>query len=211
MNQRKFELREGKATLNTEVIDLTNNASEVIPIISKHLSSADFIICNLAIHYLFYNAQTLQNVFDIVDTLLEIGGKFLFTCFDGQTVFNKLNGNTTVDFLGSDGQAKYSIKKLYESNKFEKYGQKISVKLPFTGNEYYEEYLVNIDNIIDFFQKRGYCYEKNFSFGNYLDRFKYHNPDIYNKLTLEDKEFVKLYSYVSLTKMKSIKKTKIKS
>lgn len=203
LNSRKLTLKVGNIAIQSFNVDLTEPYKNIVGLVEDHLS--EYIYCNFAIHYLIYSKESLENFFNIVDHFLDLCGRFIFTCFDGQKVFELLKDKERVDFINSDGEAKYIIEKKYKSKKLENYGQKISVKLPFN-NEAYDEFLINFDTIIDYFEKNGYELEKYGSFSNYLDRFSMHNKSVFEELTESDKQFISLYSYVSLWKKPNKKK-----
>ena len=64
--------------------------------------------------------------------------------------FNLLNESNQWDLYEND-YLKYSIKKLYTTNKFMNTGQKIDVLLPFSKQTYYTEYLMNLEYITNVF------------------------------------------------------------
>lgn len=201
-NSRKLTLNVGNIAIQVFNIDLNESYKSIIKLVDH---KSEYVYCNFAIHYLIYSSESLDNIFNIVDHFLDSCGRFIFTCFDGKKVFELLKDKDRVDFLNLDGEAKYIIEKKYKSKKLENYGQKIGVKLPFN-NESYDEFLINLDTIIDYFEKNGYELEKRSSFGSYLDRFKTHNNHIFQQLTESDTNFVSLYSYVSLWKKPNKKK-----
>ena len=86
-------------------------------------------------------------------------------------------------------------------------GQKIDVLLPFSNDNYYTEYLVNIDYIAEAFQQHNIILESDQSFGEYLDAFKKENYKVYESLDSNDKKYVSLYHYYCLYKKKTIEKS----
>ena len=82
-------------------------------------------------------------------------------------------------------------------------GQKIDVLLPFSNNEYYTEYLVNIDYVSNVFNQLNFTTEISLSFSTLLDEFKTRNNKVYNNLSNSDKEFINLYQYVIIKKNQS--------
>ncbi len=196
------------ATVKTHVLDLMAPYKTTLATLSAGegeganvCASCDFVVCNFAIHYLAGTTEALMNVLNLVNSLLKPGGKFIFTCFDGKTVYNELAGKQRIDYCDGEGSVKYSVEKRYEETGFTGVMQKIGVKLPFTAGEYYEEFLVNLDDVIDMFERKGFEVEKHASFSTYFDRFSTANPRVYADLTQEDKKFISLYSFVSLWKV----------
>lgn len=165
------------------------------------LNSADIILCNFAIHYLTNNEKNIKNIITLVYKLLKDNGRFIFTCFNGEKVFNLLKNTEQWD-IHENNILKYSIKKEFKSKVFTNNGQKIGVLLPFSDNEYYSEYLVNLNYIFNMGEKQGLQLELSNSFSTMLDRFKEENNKTYKLLNNNDKEFVSLYQYNILRKTK---------
>lgn len=160
--------------------------------IPKH--GMDVIICNFAIHYFMGKEEDIQNLLLFMSHFLKPDGRFIFTCFDGQRVFDYLRTEDTM--IWREGSTmKYSIQRRYQSDQITDLGQKIGVVLPFTNRQYYEEYLVNLQTITSMLSKLGLQKEISDSFGTLLPKFKKVNAKEYHHLTEQDKEFVSLYSY----------------
>ena len=114
-------------------IDLKENYSDIINkinLLEIKKNSADVIICNFAIHYIIINEDQLLNLIKLLDEYLKPNGRFIFTCFDGERVFNILrDANEWNNY--ENNNLKYSIKKLYKSDQLSNYGQKTELSLPF--------------------------------------------------------------------------------
>ena len=100
------------------------------------------------------------------------------------------DGNTIVKLLkdGDWSSGIYSIKKKYEHNILITHGQKISVKLPFSKNTYYDEYLINLSTLVEKFNAFGISLVETNSFETYLASYG-------KDLNDDDKKFVSLYHY----------------
>ena len=186
-------------------IDLKTNYLEIIKKINElniKKESVDIIICNFAIHYIIINDDYLTNFIKLLDYYLKPNGRFIFTCFDGQRVFNILK-ETDMWNSYENNHLKYSIKKLFKSDKMTNNGQKIDVLLPFSNNEYYTEYLVNLDYVSNIFNQSNFTTEISLSFSTLLDEFKTRYNKVYNNLSKSDKEFINLYQYVIIKKNQS--------
>ena len=157
---------------------------------------------NFAIHYILTDNQSLTNLVKLVDHYLKPGGLFIFTCFDGERVFDFLKATPTDQSLDlqepGDEDSKYSIKKLYKDKTFKPNGLQISVIHPFSAGEYYQENLVGINWVLESFKKSGYTVLQNSSFGDWLDKFEKFDRKL--KLSDADKIYVSLYSYVTIAK-----------
>lgn len=208
-----FELIERKHSINTnglkiftKKLDLKTNFTEILnqlKIFQIPDGGADVIICNFALHYFTDSFDNIDNLIKTVSSLLKPDGVFIYTTFDGETVFNKLNNSQIYD-LSENGQIKYSIKKNYISKTLTDLGQEIGVLLPFSNNEYYNEYLVNNKYLTQVFKDNNLEVIKSTSFSTMFDQYKKDNLTNYNKLTDVDKEYISLYSYNIVKKVKTI-------
>ena len=160
------------------------------------------IVCNLALHYLIPTKKKIQNFAGLLTKLLESGGIFIFTAFNGKKVFDLLEESdsgtwerrVTDDFKNND-KVLYSIKKKYSGSDFTGINQKIDVLLPFSNGEYYTEYLINTELLVDELAKKKIVLVNEDSFDIYLDKFKKSKPHFHKSLTNIDKEFISLYSF----------------
>ena len=197
---RKYNLKTmNNKSMKTYVknIDLTQNYLEIIKtldVFDLKKESVDVIICNFAIHYIISNESNLMNLIQLLNHYLKPNGRFIFTCFNGEKIYNLLE-NSDIWNLYENNNLKYSIKKLYKSKKFENTGQKIDVLLPFSNGTYYTEYLMNLDYILNIFDKNNLLPEVSLPFNNLLDEFKTKNNKIYNQLSESDKEYIGLYQF----------------
>lgn len=162
------------------------------------------VVCNLAMHYLIPNKQKIQNFIGLLNKLLEPGGVFIFTSFNGQKIFNLLeNGNWE---RKNGNKLMYSIKKKYISTEFTGINQKIDVLLPFSNGEYYTEYLINIELLNEELEKKKIILVSECSFDIYLKNFKQNKPHFYNSLTKNDIEFISLYNFYIYKKPKKARR-----
>jgi SAM-dependent methyltransferase len=149
---RKFDYtrnREKKGSINIRVVhaDLNKPYIETMKLINTHvvfpIRGAESVICNMAMHYFMKDKNAMLNIAMLVNTLLRKGGAFVFTAFNGEHIHRLLSENKQWDY-STGGKLKHSIKRSYTDSKL-KTGMKIQVKLPFSGEEYYEEYLLNYE------------------------------------------------------------------
>lgn len=201
---RKFNLRSSQQKnmkIYTQEINLTTNFKSIIKSLEKFnvsKESVDIIICNFAIHYIISQESDLINLIQLLNYYLKPNGRFIFTCFNGQKIFNLLNNSNEWNLYENEF-LKYSIKKLYNSNdKLNNTGQKIDVLLPFSNNKYYSEYLINLDYVTNIFNDNNFVTEISESFSCLLNNFK--NNKLYTSLTKYDKEFIDLYQFTILKK-----------
>jgi SAM-dependent methyltransferase len=171
-------------------LDLTQNYLENLVKIETcgipfAANQAHLVVCNFAIHYLIDDERQIDNLVNMVDALLAPGGRFIFTCLDGEKIFNLLKGDVSE---WGDG-TKYKIKKLYDAKKFVGTGQQIDILLPFSGGELYTESLVNLKMLKKHFSKKKIKLESQDTFEVFLNSFKGTGLDDL------DMEYMKLLSF----------------
>jgi hypothetical protein len=159
------------------------------------------IVCNFALHYLIPTKKKIQNFTGLLNKLLESGGIFIFTAFNGKKVFDLLEKSDTgtwerrVNDSKNNDKLLYSIKKKYIGTDFTGINQKIDVLLPFSNGNYYTEYLINTELLVDELAKKKIILVAEDSFDIYLNKFKEFKPHFHKSLTNIDKEFISLYSF----------------
>lgn len=187
-----------KLDLNDEWESNHTLIKEHNPFLQK--SKTKLIVCNFAIHYFAKNSTTIANFVELVDSLLADGGRFLFTCMNGEAVFNLLrksgNGNEDDKKYSAWGDGnKYFIKMKNKASKFQG-GEEIEILLPFSDGALFKEYLVNLKLIEKEFKKKKIKLESQANFGsNYLNKFQEYYPYIFNKMDDADKEYIKLLDF----------------
>ena len=206
---RKFTLKSQKRTnikVFTKNLDLLTDYKDIIKeleIFNIEPESVDIMVCNFAIHYIIINDDRLLNLIKLLNNYLKPGGRFIFTCFNGYKIFKLLENSTEWNSYDENNNLKYSIKKLYNTDKFLNTGQKIDVLLPLS-NSYYTEYLVNLDYVFDIFNENNFVSELSLSFNNFLDAFKVDNNKMFKELSNIDIEYTSLYQ-VNIVKKKRFK------
>jgi len=208
---RKFNYKKSNQPLNNMQIytlqaDLNekykNNYCNIVNILGKN-EKYDLISNQFAIHYFLKSVDSFTNYINLVKNLINENGLFIFTCFDGKLIFDKLLENDRWDIydIGSNKPMskdigslepnstkvlKYSIIKKYKGNKLLDTNQTISAKLPFSKDEYYDEYLVNNDFVEKILNENGFTK---------LETNSFSNINIPSKLSEIDKQFSDLYQY----------------
>ncbi len=201
---RKNDFQRGIKRMNTRVFtkrtDLTDDYKKIVDSMlqtSVPVGEIDVVICNFAIHYLIGTPRNVRNLINLITSILKPGGVFIFTAFDGSTVFNKLAESDWMSY--EESTLKYAIKKKYTSSTFAPTGQAIDVLLPFSGGKYYQEYLVNFDHIINEFKVKNFKVVKSHSFSTCLPIYK---KDTGRTLSAADVEFTSMYRYCVLKLLK---------
>jgi hypothetical protein len=119
----------------------------------------DISSIQFAIHYMFKNLKTLLGFLRNVSENTKLGGYFVGTCYDGETVFNKLVGKTNLSVFTDDSSKDkiWEIVKKYEEKTFQNdktsLGYEINVFQESIGS-YFSEYLVNfkfLDTVLQHF------------------------------------------------------------
>ena len=154
---------------------------------SMGVNGVDVMFCNLAFHYFVESKESIKNIVSFVNNYLKPKGRFIFSSFDGNAVFNLLKESGEYK---SSTEGKFHIKRLYEEDHITPYGQHIEAILPFSNGEFYKEPLVNIDYITEVFKEYNISLERKECFNEYFDT--YHES---SKLDTDDKTFISLYYY----------------
>lgn len=121
----------------------------------------DIVNSSFAIHYLFKDSNSLKNMLQNTDNLLKKNGFVLFTLFDGGQVMKLLGKSDKFTSYFTDDSGKrnilFSIKKKFKGDLKNEPGQSIDVHMSWVmqENEYYEEYLVSKEYMIESMKKIG--------------------------------------------------------
>lgn len=163
-------------------------------------SNPDLLVCNLALHYFTKTLPEMMNFASLLKSLMPSGSLFMYTTFDGKSVFDLLQ--PTGEWVAHvEGSVKYRIVRKYVNDKFNEYGQTIGVKLPFTNDEMYEENLVDVSNFNMILGQMGMEVVSNGSFSDMFELLRSQQAPLWRKLSEDDKKFIGLYQYTIL-KMK---------
>lgn len=206
--ERKYNLRVKRkgATANVHIkaIDLENSAEHSIQDLKLPEGRFQSCMINFAIHYIAHSAvpgqlDPLTEFAKFVAYNLATGGRIMITAFNGEEVFNMLQGQEEWS-LRERGRVKYSIKRQFSSKELTSTDQSIGVMLPFSGSRYYDEYLVNFDHIQKVFEGNGFKLVKSDGFRSLERLYKKQNPRGYESMSAEDKAYVALYGYLIFEK-----------
>ena len=187
--------------------DLNDPAQKNIDLIRSftpdQTTEVDGILINLALHYIISDKSSLRNFITLISNLLKKNGLFIFTAFDGdriQTLLKHIKkGQTWEAGKLESGETKYAIRKDYD-DKTSKSAKKIAVRHHFAGGKFYEENLLDIQEVINTFQNSGFSLIRQGSFADMHPEYKQFNRTFAEKLTKEDLLYSSLYSYVTLIK-----------
>lgn len=154
---------------------------------------ADAVVCNLGLHYVIDSKKSLELFIKMLDATLKMGGMFIYTSLNGNTVHKMLQGLKKGETWTS-GMGKYSIRKDYDAASMD-YGLKVGVLHPFSNGEYYVENLLDMDTIKTELEAAGYWQVQ---YGNFLDfwhRYEQFNANIASRLQDADRFYSGLYQY----------------
>lgn len=205
---RKYDLRikrkEGSANVHIKRIDLEESSDKTIKDLRIAPESADSAMINFALHYICHSAGPGQNnpveeFAKLVGYYLKPQGRLMITAFNGKSIFDLLEGKDEWSAT-ENSKIKYSIKKAYSSNSLTLNDQSIEVLLPFSGGEYYREYLVNYEYVQSVFEANGFKMIAADTFEPLLRSYKAQNKKQYEYLSSIDKEYVSLYGYMIFEK-----------
>ena len=123
----------------------------------------DIINSSFAIHYLFSDKNSVDNMVKNIDKYLKLGGFVICELFDADLVMKLLNGNDTYTSFFTDDEGKkvkfFEIVKKFEGNYNGEIGKGIDVHMSWFMQEgtYFSEYLVSKKLMVDTMKKAG-CY-----------------------------------------------------
>lgn len=204
---RKYDFAESKMSGKMDIkvcqMNLNDDYKDNIKKLETNLimpnSGYNIIICNFAFHYLVESKKSVVNICKFINNFLAKGGRFIFSSFDGKKIVKLLKENKGK--WTSKISGKFEIMKKYQGDTLESFGQKISVLLPFSSGNYYDEYLINIDYISSELVKFNINLEIDVSFDTYLDDYMKKNKNGYDQMDDDDKKYVGLYHYYTFYKM----------
>ena len=201
---KSFQPKSQSSHININIleIDLNSAYTDVLLLIKRRgyplpSGGVPLIICNLAIHYFVGTEAMRTNFANLVKGLLAPGGRFIFTTFDGQKVFDLVNAADGKWDKTENGKLKYSIHADYHSATFTGNSQKIKVLQPFSDSKYYSEYLVSHALLQKTFKSLGMTREIFESFDIYQKAFQSRNKAVSDQLTPLDAMYSSLYTISS--------------
>ena len=187
------------------------------PYISKlfGISSDLFDIGSIqfAIHYMFKDIFTLHNFLKNCSDMIKVGGYLIGTCYDGESVFNKLepfpDGESSSLYIKESKV--WSIKKMYNNEEFTKencLGYTVGVYQDSINKEF-EEYLVHFPYFIEMMGNYGFMPHSPVKDLEPIDTFE----SIYKKggfvMSPEEQQISFLNKYFMFKKVRSVATTQI--
>jgi mRNA (guanine-N7-)-methyltransferase len=164
-------VRNGAAMLNhvskqitSAVFGSSRRDAEMPPAVLRQHGRAtngfDVSSCQFAIHYMFESNATFYNFIRNVSECTKVGGYFIGTCYDGETVFNMLRDESVVTIVDREsGKKMWEVEKDYTSGDFpagqSSLGHKILVYQESI-NQVFPEFLVNFKFLEDTMKSYGF-------------------------------------------------------
>ncbi len=210
INRNVLTIKDIKAlTVHTLVADLRDPHARLIASTFQfgiNEGMIDAIVCNFALHYMCDTVEHLRNILLFTAKMLRVGGVFIFTVMDGESVFNALRKVPTGKCMVSrEGTVlKYAIRKDYSGDKLSDVGQMISVMLPFS-DKLYSEPLCNVKFVISEASQLGFKSETSDLMGVHLSSFERADKALYGRLTADDRINIDLHRGVVLRLVKKAK------
>jgi hypothetical protein len=126
----------------------------------KGQNGFDVTSCQFAMHYMFENKHTFYNFIQNVAECTKLNGYFIATCYDGRTMFHKLEEMDEEEIYDEDNKKIWLVSKKYEAETFEDnescLGYAIDVYQDSI-NQTITEYLVNFDFLTITMEKYGFA------------------------------------------------------
>lgn len=168
--------------------------------------TADAVVCNLAVHYFTGSPEAMRNFVALARGAVKVGGQVILTVLQGEAVHALFEAEGVAE--GGDWSVyendvrKYSIRRLYSSDRLEAAGQRIGVLLPFSEGQYYEEYLVNTEALAAEFTGRGFSVSVRASVARSIPDFEARNRAVADLLTPGDRQYLALYGELCFVREK---------
>lgn len=119
----------------------------------------DISSVQFSIHYFFQNSEILHGFLKNICECTALGGYFIGTCYDGQTIFNKLMSRNIHVMTKGTNKKMLEIKRLYTQTTFSNdetcLGYTIDVWQDSI-NQYFQEYLVHFPYLVSLMSRYGF-------------------------------------------------------
>lgn len=163
---------------------------------------ANGVIMNFSFHYMCKTQKTIKNICETIRRYLRVGGVFIATVMDGEKIHEILKTANTFELREPDAAVvKYGIKKQYTGTQFAKFGQMISIKIPFSA-DYYDEPLVNMEYVKKVFCGNGFEVVVDSPLDVKLIDFARKKANLFAALTDVDKKYIELQRFIVMKRIK---------
>ena len=150
MNKKNFDVDflVGNSTKN-----ITNKILSIIEIKNKNKNNFfDIVSIQFALHYFLKTKTTFKNFYNNVNSFLTPNGYIFATFLDGDSLNKLFKNQNTIKFNGSNQKPIFTIEKKYKS--YNQFGSTVLVTGKTIGS--HEEYLVNIKQLVKYFEENNY-------------------------------------------------------
>ena len=176
----------------------------------------DVVSSQFSFHYYFKNEETLRGYLQNLKELVNTGGYFMGTCYDGMKVMKTFDGEN-IHARDEKGVLIYDIVKKYDTTPFDynkddlsnMFGREISVYMSSIG-QYITEYLVNFEFVIDIMKEYGFepmSPDKSSTLKSPIGNFEEIINKVDSLLDSSDKDIQKAYMYAKTVQKESKYKT----
>lgn len=127
----------------------------------KALKGFDLTSIQFSIHYMFRDRQSVHNIMRNICECTKVGGYFISTQYDGQTIFAKLRGLKQGESLTitEEGKKIWEVTKQYDREEFNDDSSSVGYAIDVyqeTINKVFTEYLVNHGYVVRLMEDYGF-------------------------------------------------------
>ncbi|HEU0068844.1 MAG TPA: hypothetical protein VFQ26_06220 [Nitrospiraceae bacterium] len=135
-----------------DLLNATKPLNQMVPI-----GEVDSVVWSFSFHYICYADDMVIKYAKFMSHVLAPEGTVIISIMDGNKLFGVLQKHGEFRRRFADGTDKYHVTSSYTEKKITNTGQKIQILLPFSGKDYYTEYLVNTEFLDSSMEKEGLC------------------------------------------------------
>lgn len=127
----------------------------------KAVKGFDLTSIQFSIHYMFRDRQSVHNIMRNICECTKVGGYFISTQYDGQTIFSKLRGLKQGESLTitEEGRKIWEVTKQYDRDEFSDDSSSVGYAIDVyqeTINKVFTEYLVNYGYVVRLMEDYGF-------------------------------------------------------
>lgn len=150
-----------KVMYGSSSINKTSLSPGLQKIWNKGSSGFDVVSLQFALHYYFKDLKSLKGIIQNIKDNIKEGGYFIGTCFDGETIFDKLKGIKQNEFIeGFKNKSRiWRIKKGYSNTELKDDHNSLGIPIWVyveTINKVFKEYLVNFKYLKNIMMENGF-------------------------------------------------------
>ena len=159
----KFIIADGtvKYTLDQQIKAIVKNNQDNTRLMKELFESNqtfDVISCQMSLHYMFRNEESVNNLCWNINKFLKKGGLFIATLFDGDKVLELLNNKnnylSTYQDENGNKETLFEIVKKFNGDNLNDFGKAIDVKISWINDNYLTEYMVSKEFLSKVFKEK---------------------------------------------------------